>query len=88
MKISNNNYNKSEMNKARRKRIQELKDKLLDMITEIEEIRDEEQEAYDSLPESLQDGDKGTKMSEAVDNLESAYSSLEEVAESLEEAIQ
>ena len=76
------------MNKARRKRIQELKDKLLDMITEIEEIRDEEQEAYDSLPESLQDGDKGTKMSEAVDNLESAYSSLEEVAESLEEAIQ
>lgn len=76
------------MNKARRKRIQELKDKLLDMLTEIEEIRDEEQEAYDSLLESLQDGDKGTKMSEAVDNLESAYSSLEEVAESLEEAIQ
>lgn len=76
------------MNKSRRKRIQELKDKLLDMLTEIEEIRDEEQEAYDSLPESLQDGDKGTKMSEAVDNLESAYSSLEEVAESLEEAIQ
>lgn len=76
------------MNKARRKRIQDLKDKLLDILTEIEEIINEEQEAYDNLPESLQDGDKGTKMSEAIDNLDSAYSSLEEVGEYLGEAIQ
>lgn len=76
------------MNKARRKRIQELKDKLLDLLTEIEGIKDDEQEAYDSLPESLQDGEKGSKMSEAVDNLDSAYSSLEEVGEYLEEAMQ
>lgn len=76
------------MNKARRKKIQELKDKLLDLLTEIEEIKDEEQEAFDNLPEPLQDGDKGTKMSEAIDNLDSAYSSLEEVAEYLEEAMQ
>ena len=76
------------MNKARRKRIQELKDKLLDILTEIEGIKDDEQEAYDSLPESFQDGDKGSKMSEAVDNLDSAYSSLEEVGEYLEEAMQ
>ena len=76
------------MNKDRRKRIQELKDKLLDILTEIEGIKDEEQEAYDNLPESLQDGEKGDKMSEAVDNLDSAYSSLEEVGEYLDEAMQ
>lgn len=76
------------MNKERRKRIQELKDKLLDLQTEIEAIKNEEQEAYDNLPESLQEGDKGTKMSDAIDNLDSAYSSFEEVAESLEEAMQ
>lgn len=76
------------MNKARRKRIQELKDKLLDLLTTIEEIKDEEQEAYDNLPESFQDGDKGTKMTEAIDNLDSAFSSLEEAGEYLSETIQ
>lgn len=40
------------MNKSRRKRIQDIKDKLLDLLAEIEEIKDEEQEAYDNLPES------------------------------------
>lgn len=74
------------MNKSRRKKIQDIKDKLLDLLTEIEEIRDEEQEAYDNLPESLQEGEKGTMMSDAIDNLDSAYSSLEEVAEYLEES--
>lgn len=75
------------MNKDRRKRIQDVKDQLLNLLTEIEEIKDEEQEAYDNLPESLQEGGKGEKMSEAIDNLDSAYSSLEEVAEYLEEAL-
>lgn len=51
-------------------------------------IKNEEQEAYDNLPESLQDGDKGIKISEAIDNLDSAYSSIEEVGEYLEEAAQ
>lgn len=80
--------NKKNMNNTRRKRIQKLKDKLLDLLTEIEEIKDEEQEAYDNLPGSLQDGEQGEKMSEAIDNLDSAYSSLEEVSESLGEAMQ
>ena len=62
------------MNKDRRKRIQDIRDQLQDLQTEIEEIKDEEQEAYDNLPESLQDGEKGEKMTDAVDNLDSAYS--------------
>lgn len=76
------------MNKDRRERLQELKDKLLDIQTGLEEIKDEEQEAYDNLPESLQEGDKGQKMSDAIDNLDSAYSSTEEIAEYLDEAMQ
>lgn len=83
------NFNlNNNMNKDRRKRIQILKDKLLDLLTEIEEIKEEEQEAYDNLPESLQDGEKGEKISGAVDHLDSAYSSLEEAGEYLDEAIQ
>lgn len=76
------------MNKSRRIRIQDIKEKLLDLLAEIEVIKDEEQEAYDNLPEPLQEGEKGTKMSDAIDNLDSAYSSFEEAAEFLEEAIQ
>ena len=60
----------------------------MDLQTEIEEIKDEEQEAYDNLPESLQDGEKGEKMTDAVDNLDSAYSSLEDAIGYLDEAIQ
>lgn len=74
------------MNNDRRKRIQEIRESLLDLQADLEKIKDEEQEAYDNLPESFQDGEKGEKMSEAIDNLDYAFSSLEEVAEYLEEA--
>ena len=43
------------MNKDRRERIQNIIDQLTDLETEIEKIQDEEQEAYDNLPESLQE---------------------------------
>lgn len=76
------------MNKDKRKRLQSIRDQLLDLQTEIEEIKDEEQEAYDNLPEPLQDGEKGEKMTDAVDSLDSAYSSLEDVLDYLDEAKQ
>lgn len=76
------------MNKDRRKRIQDIKDQLMDLQTEIEEIKEEEQGAYDNLPESLQYGEKCEKMTDAVDNLDSAYSSLEDAIGYLDEAIQ
>lgn len=57
----------------------------------IEEIRDEEQEAFDNMPESFQSGDKGDVAQEAINALESAESNLdgfdfESVRNSLEEA--
>ncbi len=68
------------MNKQRRKAIQAVKDRfanevqpLLDAIKgEIEAIRDEEQDAWDNLPESMQYGDKGDRIQEAIDALEEA----------------
>ena len=76
------------MNKSRRKKIEAIKNLLSTIQTDLEEIRDEEQEAYDNLPESMQDGEKGEKMYEAIDNLETACSSLEEIQENLDEAMQ
>ena len=76
------------MNKDRRKRIQTIKDQLLKLQLEIEEIKDEEQNAYDNIPESLQNGEKGEKMSEAIDNLESGYESLNDIVEYLDESVE
>lgn len=76
------------MNKDRRKRIQNIIDQLTDLETEIEEIQDEEQEAYDNLPESLQNGENGERMSDAIDNLDSAFCSLGDAISYLDEVIQ
>ena len=74
------------MNKARRKQIEAIKNLLTTIQTDLEAIKDDEQEAYDNLPESLQDGEKGEKMTEAIDNLETACSALEEIHGNLDEA--
>lgn len=74
------------MNKQRRKSIQEVMTKLEELKEQLDYILSDEQEAFDNLPESLQDSERGNAMSEAIDNLEYAMSSIEEVVEYLEEA--
>lgn len=76
------------MNKDRCKRIQGIIDQLTDLGTEIEEIQDEEQEAYDNLPESLQEGEKGEIMSDAIDSLDHVFCSIGDVISYLDDAIQ
>lgn len=76
------------MNKDRRERIQNIIDQLTDLETEIEKIQDEEQEAYDNLPESLQECEKGERMSDAIDNLDHAFCSVGDTISYLDEAIQ
>lgn len=72
------------MNNARRKaidgliqRAQELATATQELITEIEAIRDEEQDYFDAMPESLQGGEKGQKAEEAISQLDDAISGLE-----------
>lgn len=74
------------MNNERRKRIDALLEKLSSISTDIDILLDEEQEAFDNLPESLQDGERGQKMTEAVDQLEEAKGELEDVVAQLEGA--
>ena len=75
------------MNAPRRKSIQEVIDKLEELKSTIETLMDEEQEAYENLPENLQGSERGEAMSEAADNLDSAYNSMDEVLEYLTAAI-
>ena len=51
----------------------------------LQEVHDEEEEAYDNLPESMQDGERGDLMQEAIDALDNALYPLEDVVSSLEE---
>lgn len=76
------------MNAGRRKRIQEIVDQLTDIQTDVEALRDEEQEAYDNLPENLHGSERGEAMSEAADSLDNAYNSIDEVLEYLTAAIE
>lgn len=74
------------MNKQRRKIINGAITKLEEAQIELESVKDDEEEAFNNLPESLQSGDRGEAMSEAIDNLESAISSIEEAADYLRDA--
>lgn len=75
------------MNNARRKQIAEAIIALEIIKTAIEGFRDEEEDAYDNLPESIQDSARGEEMQEAVDALEDACDSLDEALDRLNDAI-
>jgi hypothetical protein len=74
------------MNAERRKQIASLMMKAENLQADIELIRDEEQEAYDAMPESLQDGDGGQAMIEAIDMLDDAITDCKNVQTALESA--
>lgn len=74
------------MNKSRRSRLSELQARLADIMADLDEIRNEEQAAYDNLPESIQYSERGDTMSETLDNMSEAASLLEDVDSYLEDA--
>ena len=50
------------MNKNRRKRIADLRERIDIIKNELEEVMEEEQDARDNLPNNLQDSEKAEKM--------------------------
>ena len=74
------------MNKARRNRIADVQTQLEALKQDIDAILSEEQEAYDNMPEGLQESERGQAMQEAIDALESAIGSCEELDEYLTSA--
>ena len=73
------------MNAERRKALSKIHDTLGELITEIESLYEEEEAAYDNLPESLQDSERGEAMQEALSNLEDLQGSLEDAVNAIEE---
>lgn len=73
------------MNKARRASLKLALTKIETLTACIEEIKedlqsvlDEEEEAYENLPESLQESERGQQMQEYIEALEAAVDSLDE----------
>lgn len=85
------------MNKARRAALDKLQDRITaakvgmealqaeveQIKDELEALRDEEQDAYDNLPESLQQGEKGQDMEAAIGSMDSGIDGLQEIADAL-----
>lgn len=60
------------MNAERRKKIEAA-------LALIAECKYDEQEAYDNMPESFQEGERGDAMQEHINNLEDAETALQEI---------
>ena len=74
------------MNKQRRARIEEVVDQIGVLCQELEELRDEEQDYMDNMPENLQQSDRYYAAEEAVSNLDSAIDSLNDAVDYANEA--
>ena len=84
------------MNKQRRNKIKNIIN-WLEKLTEndlksiniiklnIEKVLDEEQDAYDNIPENLQYSRRGEESEEAIDSLQEAYDFLDEINEQMSE---
>jgi hypothetical protein len=74
------------VNKDRRHRIQLQIDRILTAKQELEEIRDEEDEAQENMPESLHGTEKHDAMLEAVELLDNVVTALDDAITELEQA--
>ena len=78
------------MNKQRREKIGKLKIRfqsiqaeLKQLSSELSSILNEEQDAFDNMPEGLQGSYRGMCSEDAIDNMEEASDKLDEVIELL-----
>lgn len=76
------------MNNDRRKQIQNVQTGIDELRALLESIRDEEQEAFDNMPENMQQSERGEKAEAAIEALESAVQSCEEVESYLVTAVE
>ena len=74
------------MNAQRRKRLVKVQDLIEIAKEELESILEEEEEARDNIPESLQSTERYERANAACDALSEAVDSLEGVSEKIEEA--
>ena len=74
------------MNKERREKLQEAMTLVGEAKAIIEEVHEQEEAAFESLPENLQYSDRGEVMQEAINALDDAIAACEEIDGKLTDA--
>lgn len=74
------------MNNTRRKSLRRLIEKTEGLKLEIEELRTEEEEYYNNMPEAFQDGEKGDRAQTVIEYLDEAMTAAGDVIENLTSA--
>lgn len=74
------------MNAERRKKLDDAAQKLQLALDLIREVLEDEQSAYDNMPEGLQQSDRGSAMSDGLSSLESAADGVENAIGEVESA--
>jgi len=75
------------MNKLRRKALDALIERIDDIYSELEALADEERDYRDNMPENLQNSERYEAADNAVSSLEDALDNLDSAKSSIEEAI-
>lgn len=75
------------MNAQRRTAINKIIGSLNENLSELQNIAQEEQEAFDNMPESLQGGERGQKCEEAAQAIQEAADEIENQIANLEASV-
>ena len=75
------------MNAQRRKVINDVINELAALRSRIETCQDEEQSAFDNMPEGLQGSDRGQAAEQAADRLQDALTACDDLDSALNDAI-
>lgn len=76
------------MNKQRRKEISGIIEEIEGIQSMLDALMKDEQDALDNLPESIQESERGERMEEIIDLIQSAIDSTQEAVDDLQEAIE
>ncbi len=71
------------MNKSKRNNLAKARHLLENAVGIVSDVRDEEQDALDNMPENLQSSDRCVEMEEAIDAMEDAISCIEDASDRL-----
>lgn len=73
------------MNQSRRNQLRDIQQQLQDIYERLDILCNEEQEAYDNMPESIQDSARGDAAQSAIDTLESVRDQVQEASDGIDE---
>lgn len=75
------------MNKVRRKELGKIKDCLTALYSDIERVKNDEEDCFDNMPDGIQCSMRGEESEEAIEILDEVCEDMEKIIEMIEEII-